>query len=198
MNCSCQGSDAGFFVWPKNKLWKDCWITEMTKIRKSFGINYKYKNIFRSSWLRWKKWVTTAHTSFLTSWNPDITYKRGSVAYCFPPRNIDRFGEVVNNVCNFTPVKQGSIWRLLFEVVECVLVASQHKILFPRPGVPNMGPRGTFAYPKGKLLWLATEGKKKLIYYLSYIYQWILFSKIIICFLLNIPMISHDEIFCHK
>ena len=31
-----------------------------------------------------------------------------------------------------------------------------------------------------------------------YIYQLILFSKIVTCLMLNISMISHDKIFCHK
>ena len=56
---------------------------------------------------------------------------------------------------------------------------------------------------KGVLLRLAIGGKCMFIYisfvskYL-YIYQWIFFSKIIVCIFQKVFMIKHDKIFCHK
>jgi len=51
--------------------------------------------------------------------------------------------------------------------------------------------------PKGVHLRLAIEGQNIFIYYLFPYISGYHFSRIIICLLLNIFMISHDEIFCH-
>jgi len=71
-------------------------------------------------------------------------------------------------------------------------------------GFPTWGacaPRGTFPYLKGTF----KVGNRREMYismlFISnylYIYQRILFSKIIICSLLNISVDDHDQIFCQK
>jgi len=72
-------------------------------------------------------------------------------------------------------------------------------------GVPNMGymyPWGYIWLSEGVHLRLAIEGKNYI--YMLFIFKslcichLILFSKVIICLLLNISMKNHEKIFCHK
>ena len=54
--------------------------------------------------------------------------------------------------------------------------------------------RGTFKVSNRREIYIYIYCISKYLY----IYQWILFSKAIACLLLNISMIYHDKIFCHK
>jgi len=62
-------------------------------------------------------------------------------------------------------------------------------------------PRGIFPIRRGTF---EVSNRREICIYISfiskylYMYQWILFSKAIICFFLNISVINHDKIFCYK
>ena len=134
----------------------------------------------------WKRYVP--HVSFCLSWQLILSFKPGVELSHFVHANRAR----VFYSKPSTPWRNWTRDRIVT------------KICCSNAGVPNleyMYAQGYICLSEGVHLRLAIE-EKKYIYMIFvskdlYTYQWILFSKIIICLFLNISMNNHDKIFSH-